>query len=468
MTHAPRSPRRYHARWVLPISHPALSHGTVVVHGDRIAWVGPRRDAPPGDDVELGDAILLPGLVNTHSHLELTAMRGFLEGLDFRHWIGRLTRARLEVLAGEALVDSSLLGIAEGLRAGITTYADTSESGAPMTAMIAMGVRGIMYREVFGPDPDPDVASAAIAELKERLAIHRACETPLVRAGISPHAPYSVSEPLFALAAELSRAESVPIAVHIAESRDESRLVQHGDGGFADWLRGRDIPLPMTARSPIALLERAGVLRSRPLLIHCVTVDPADIATIRAHDCAVTHCPASNAKLGHGIAPLRELLAAGVRTGLGSDSVASNNRMDVLEEARLASLLQRARHRRFDLMPASAMLELSTLGGARALDLDGEIGSLEPGKSADLAAFPLGGVRDVPVHDPADTLIHAIAGRPASFVAIAGRELVRDGEPRYDEADIIERNRRHGSALAGWAGYGSSDIILHQPPPSEP
>lgn len=468
MTHHSPTVRRYHARWVLPISRPAVAHGTVVVNGDRIAWVGPRRDAPPGEDVDLGEAILLPGLVNTHSHLELTAMRGFLEGLGFRNWIRRLTSARREVLDDDAMVDSSMLGIAEGLRAGITTFADTSESGAPMTAMLSMGVRGIMYREVFGPNPRPEAAAAAIAELRERLGVHRACDTALVRAGISPHAPYSVSEALFTLAAELAQDESLPIAVHIAESDDESRLVEHGDGEFADWLGGRNLPLPVRARSPIALLERAGVLAARPLLIHCVRVDGRDIAAMRSHDCAVAHCPASNAKLGHGIAPLGEMLGAGMRVGLGSDSVASNNRMDILEEARFASLLQHAKHRRFDALPAAAVLELATLGGARALQLDGEIGSLDPGKAADLTAFALGGVRDVPTHDPCDALVHAIAGRPAWFVAVAGRELVRHGQPLFDEADILRRNRAHGQALANWAGYRSSDITPNESTPSEP
>ena len=134
---------RYHARWVLPISRPPLEHATVVEDAGRIPYVGPRRDAPPGVDVDLGDVALTPGLVNAHTHLELTVMRGFLEDLEFRSWIFRLTRARREALSPDALFDSACAGIAEGLMAGITTYADTNDSGAPFRALRAMGARGI-------------------------------------------------------------------------------------------------------------------------------------------------------------------------------------------------------------------------------------------------------------------------------------------------------------------------------------
>ena len=142
----------YHARWVLPITEPAIENGTVTVEHGRIAYVGPRRDGA-GDSVDLGDAILMPGLVNAHCHLELTAMRGFLEDLDFRRWILRLTSAKRAVLTTEALLDSARLGLEEGIRAGITTYADTCDSGVVLDAMIEYGVRGIMYQELFGPDP---------------------------------------------------------------------------------------------------------------------------------------------------------------------------------------------------------------------------------------------------------------------------------------------------------------------------
>lgn len=439
---------RYHARWVLPISRPALEHATVVEHDGHIAYVGPRSDAPAGLDVDLGDVALLPGLVNAHTHLELTVMRGFLEQLDFRSWIIRLTRARRDVLLPSTLVDSAKAGIAEGLLAGVTTYADTNDSGAPFRAMREMGVRGISYQEVFGPDPAQ--CAEAIEGLRTKVVAMRADETPLVRAGVSPHAPYSVSDALFEATAGYARAERLPIAVHIAEGEDESSLVQYALGAWADAHRARGMAVVARAGSPIRLLEQTRVLDARPLLIHCVRADGDDVRRIASHDCSVAHCPASNAKLGHGIAPLTDFLEAGVRVGLGSDSVASNNRMDLLDEARLAILMQRARVRGHDALSAPKVLELATLGGARALGLEGEIGSLDVGKSADLAAFPLHHARSAPVYDPATALVFSAAGTSATFVAVAGQVLVRDGRlvgPAANPPDLEAPAR----ALAEWS-----------------
>jgi 5-methylthioadenosine/S-adenosylhomocysteine deaminase len=439
---------RYHARWVLPISRPPISNGTVVERDGRIAYVGDRSGAPAGIDVDLGDVALTPGLVNAHTHLELTVMRGFLEDLDFRSWIFRLTRARREALAPEALIDSARFGIAEGLLAGITTYADTNESGAPFRAMLDMGVRGISYQEVFGPDPAQ--CADALAGLRGKVDALRREATALVRPGVSPHAPYSVCDALFEGTAALAVQEGLPVAVHIAESADESSLVQHALGGWAESHRSRGIDVVPRADSPIALLERVGVLRVRPLLIHCVRVDGGDVGTIARHDCAIAHCPASNAKLGHGIAPLTEFLRAGIRVGIGSDSVASNNRMDLLDEARLAILMQRARTAQFNAISASAALELATLGGARALGLASEIGSLDVGKSADLAAFPLETPRSAPVYDPAPALVFAASGRMATFVAVAGRPLVRDGR-LVGPAATVPSLEFAAQALAEWS-----------------
>jgi 5-methylthioadenosine/S-adenosylhomocysteine deaminase len=417
---------RYHARWVCPISAVPIADGTVIEEQGRITFVGARTDAPAtGPDVELGDAILLPGLVNAHCHLELTAMRGFLDGLEFLEWILRLTRSRHAVLTTESMLDAARLGVEEGLRAGITTFADTGDSGTGFDAMLERGVRGICYREVFGPDPAQ--CASAIEGLRAKVATMRPRETGLVRVGVSPHAPYTVSDELFRATAAFAAESVLPLAVHIAESALESDLVIDAAGRFADGLRGRGLTIEPRARTPVELLRTLGVLDVHPLLIHCVRVDGADLRAIVAHRCGVAHCPASNAKLAHGVAPLTAMMSSHVRVGLGSDSVASNDRMDLLEEARLASLFASAREQRADVLPASRALELATLGGARARGLEDEIGTLEVGKAADLAAFPLDADRRAPTHDPVAALIFALAGTPASFVAVAGKVLVRDG-----------------------------------------
>ncbi|MEO6528328.1 MAG: amidohydrolase family protein [Gemmatimonadaceae bacterium] len=440
---------RLHARWVVPVSAPPIRDATVVEQGGRITYVGPRVGAPDGgDEVELGEALLLPGLVNAHCHLELTAMRGFLDGLTFRDWILRLTSARRAVLDAGSLLDAARLGVEEGVRAGITTFADTGDSGAGFDAMLERGVRGICYREVFGPDPAQ--CERAAADLRDTVLAMRARETDEVRVGISPHAPYTVSDALFGATIALARELAMPIAVHIAESALESELVVDGAGLFADGLRARGIETAPRARSPIALLESLGVLDVQPLLIHCVRVDDTDIRSIADHDCSVAHCPASNARLAHGVAPLAELLAAGVNVGLGSDSVASSDRMDLLDEARLALLFAAARSARVDALSAVDALELATLGGARALGIAREVGSIEIGKSADLAAFPLGASGRSPVHDPVSAAVLALSGTPASFVTVAGRQLVRDGALLDADPLLATRVQVTADRLQAW------------------
>jgi cytosine/adenosine deaminase-related metal-dependent hydrolase len=414
---------RYHARWVLPVSAPPIEDGTVVVEMDRITYVGPRSRAPVARDVELGDAVITPGLVNAHTHLDLTLLRGRLQGLPFFDWIRGLVAAR-ERLTHEELRKSARLGIIEGLQAGITTYADTAPSGAPFDALLETGARGIAYREVFGPDPAQ--CDAALADLKRAVADMRMRETRLVSVGVSPHAPYSVSDALYRETAAFAREQQLRVATHIAESEDESLLVTRGEGSFAGFLRGRGIAVVPRARTPVALLEKCDMLGRNALLIHCVRADADDIMTIAQAGCGVATCPVSNRYFAHGGAPVRELLAAGIGVGVGTDSMASNERMDIWHE----SLLAAGSVFSDDPMPGHAehllALEFATLGGARALGLDDQIGTLEAGKQADIAVFPLR-----PSDSPRAADWERYAARapiaPASMVLVAGRELVRGG-----------------------------------------
>lgn len=446
---------RYHAAWLVPISAEPVRDGTVVVHDGRIVYAGPRAAAPPGADEDLGAVILCPGLVNVHTHLELTVMRGFLEGLEFREWIVQLTTAKRTVLTRDDLFDSARAGVEEAVRAGVTTLADTCDSGVAFDAMVDGGVRGIMYQEVFGPDPAQ--CDASMAELRGKVGRFRARETSLVRIGVSPHAPYTVSDALFTAVAEYARTARLPVAVHVAESRAEADLVERGNGAFAGGLRRRGITVAPRARTPLALLDATGLLQLRPLLIHAVRADADDIALVRHHDAAVAHCPVSNARLGHGIAPLAGFRAAGVRVGLGSDSVASNNRMDILHEAHAAVLMHGVATGSAAGLAADAALRLATLGGAEALGMGDEIGSLEPGKAADLAAFRIDTPVGIPVQDPAAALVHALTGRDASFVAVAGRVLLRDGQMVSTDPGVSDRVRDAGARLGRW----HAEIVAH-------
>jgi cytosine/adenosine deaminase-related metal-dependent hydrolase len=420
----------YTAAWVLPVSRPSIRNGAVLVdeHG-RIREVGPASAVQAGDDVariDFGEAILLPGLVNVHTHPELTAMRGLLEDLPFHLWIPRLRAAKDGAAPSEAdLAACARWSCLEAVAAGITTIGATEDSGAALDAMREAGLRGTVYREVFGPDPAH--AAPALARLRDRVAAMRARETDLVRVGVSPHAPYTVSDALFGAVAAFAAAEGLPLAVHAAEAEAEVHLVTAGSGPFAAGLRTRGIATSRRARSTIGLLDATGILACRPLLIHCVHVDAADMRRIADAGAAIAHCPIANARLGHGIAPVVELLELGVSVGLGTDSVASNNRMDMLEEARAAQLMQRARLASAGALPPDRLLRLATLDGAAALRIDDRTGSLEPGKDADLCAVRLDRPHTQPVHEPAAALMLSARGGDVVFTAVRGRVLFHDG-----------------------------------------
>jgi 5-methylthioadenosine/S-adenosylhomocysteine deaminase len=435
-------PTLYLARWVLPVATPPVLDGGVLVGGDGIiAAVGPREalDCPPETEtVDLGECLLLPGLVNVHAHPELAMYRGALEDLPFRDWILRLVGSKRAALQDEDHRDAALWTAVEAIRAGMTTLAATESSAAALYALRESGLRGVVYQEVFGPDPAQ--VNASMAELEARLDELLPLETELVRVGISPHAPYTVSDDLYRAAARLALERRLPMALHIAESHAESELVARGEGDFAPGLRARGIATPARGATPVEMLERLGVLEAKPLLIHCVEVDEEDVARIASAGCAVAHCPIANARLGHGIAPVPALRRAGVTVAMGTDSVGSNNRLDLLEEARVASLLQRAIHQDWEILPAEELLRLCTIEGARALGLEDRVGTLEPGKDADLCAVSLAAPHVRPVHDPLAALFHAARAPDVVLTVVRGRVLQRDGVlATLDAGAVAER-----------------------------
>jgi 5-methylthioadenosine/S-adenosylhomocysteine deaminase len=292
-----------------------------------------------------------------------------------------------------------------------------------MQALRDVGLRGVVYQESFGPDPK--LVRENFEKLKVKLAALREHETDLVRAGVSPHAPYTVCGPQLELIADLAQSERLPLMMHAAESEAEDLLLRAGCGPFADGLAKRSIEWNAPRVSTIEYLKQVGVLGVRPLLAHCIRVDDADVELLRDTGSKVAHCPKSNAKLGHGRAPFAKFLEAGIAVGLGSDSVASNNTCDMLEEARFATLLSRASGA---VVSAQAALEAATLGGARCFELESEIGQLKEGFQADLIAVSLTGVHQVPNHDIAATLIFASSGRDVLLTVIAGREVFREGQ----------------------------------------
>ena len=413
----------------MPVSAAPIEFGAVAVNGPQIIGVGSQNeitDRFPQSHVEdFGEALILPGLINTHTHLELTLMRGYLEHEDFFAWLRKLTIARLEKLTADDLRVSATWGACEAVRAGITCVGDASDSAMmSMLALNDVGLRGVVFQESFGPDPRQ--VNENFATLKTKVAELRDIETELVRVGVSPHAPYTVCAPQLDLIAEFAGNEKLPLMMHAAESHDEELLVREGCGTFADKFVQRGIEWSAPRLSTIQYLKQRGILDRQPLLAHCIRVDDADIETLSETGSKVAHCPKSNAKLGHGRAPFAKFLAAGVAIGFGSDSVASNNTCDILEEARFAVLFSRAGDGD-RLITASDAMETATLGGARCMDLEGQIGQLSENAQADLAVLSLTGAHQIPNHDPAATAVFASSGRDVVLTVIAGREVYRDG-----------------------------------------
>ena len=291
-----------------------------------------------------------------------------------------------------------------------------------MRALQDVGLRGVIYQESFGPDPK--LVAENFEKLRARVQELRELESELVRAGVSPHAPYTVCGPQLELIASLAESERLPLMMHAAESEAEDLLLREGGGAFAEGLAKRSIEWKAPRVSTIEYLKQVGILAVRPLLAHCIRVDDADVESLRRAGAKVAHCPKSNAKLGHGRAPFAKFVESGVAVGVGSDSVASNNTCDVLEEARFATLLARASGA---VISAEDAFEVATVGGARCFELEGEIGQLKEGFQADLTVVSLSGAHQVPNYDPVATLIFASSGRDVIATVVAGREVFRGG-----------------------------------------
>lgn len=408
------SPRRLRADWVVPVSAPPISDGAVLVGGDgRIIMAGPDASVPtPSGTIAetFRGTVLIPGLVNTHTHLELTGLEGTIPPDDFVAWIARLRELKAARSAAEVF-DAACQGVRNCWAAGVTTVGDTGDSGAVIRALAHLGGAGVCYQEVFGPDPDQ--VPESLAFLARRLDELAPLAGPRIRLGISPHAPYSVSAALYHAVAALAGERGMPLAVHLAESPAETSLLTSGTGAFAEMWASRGIAPPPSARSPVAYLDRTGVLGPETLAIHVVQADHTDLATLAARQVAVAHCPLSNRSHRHGEAPLAAMLARGIAVGVGTDSVVSVGRLDLLAEARAARIL--------GALDAETALALCTVGAAQALGLGQEVGTLAPGCWGDLAAIRL---RD---RAPSDLHEAVLASGPGDVRAtwVGGREVYR-------------------------------------------
>jgi cytosine/adenosine deaminase-related metal-dependent hydrolase len=416
------------AEYVVPISSEPIDQGAVAIDGDAIAMVGVRDDViaqyPNGAVEDFGSAAMLPGFVNCHAHLELTAMRGALDNVehDFRSWLLKINELRAG-LSDDVIVQWAVAGAREAAAAGVTCIGDIGRFGhAGVAALKEVGLRGIVHQETEF-SPDNATADDDFKKLAEKFEKLHGESTDLVNVGLSPHAPYTVGSRLFELIAQYSIINRVPLTIHAAESSDEDDLMMRGEGLFAEFASRSGLEWNSPHCTPIEYLERLGVLSTRPLLAHCVTVSDGDIKRIRSNGAKIAHCPKSNAKFGHGYAPFEKFLDAGISVGLGSDSVASNNICDLLEEARFAALSARNRPGSSRFVSAREVLEASTLGGAKALGLESLIGTLEPGKQADIAVISLEHHAQQPISDIYAALVFSSNARDSCATFVGGNAI---------------------------------------------
>ena len=416
------------ANYVLPISSEPIKNGAVAIDGSVIIAVGSRSELedkyPLAETEDFGEAAILPGFVNCHSHLEITSMRGSLDDVenDFSSWLLKLNGLRAD-LSDQDICDTAAAGALEGARAGVTCFGDIGRMGhAGIAALKQVGLRGIVFQETEF-SPDNRTADDDFLKLAARYEALRDEETELVKVGLSPHSPYTVGSRLFELIAQYSIINRVPLSIHAAESADETELLAHGTGLFRGFYDRFDLDWESPHCTPIEYLERLGVLTTQPLLAHCVRVSATDIKRIESNGAKIAHCPKSNAKFGHGYAPFEAFLDAGIEVGLGSDSVASNNICDLLEEARFAVLAARNRDGSARFISPKQALETTTLGGAKALSLDAFIGTLVPGKQADIAVISLDHPAAQPVGDIYATLVFSASGRDVIKTVVAGADV---------------------------------------------
>lgn len=404
-----------HARWVIPVepARTVLDYHAVAVKDGLIADVLPsdlaRRTVQAARVVDLGEHVLIPGLVNLHTHGAMTLMRGIGDDLPLMRWLQEVIwPAEAKHVSDTFVREGTLLAAVEMLRGGITTcsdmyfHPDAAAQAFDLVGMRAMvGIVLINFPTAYATDADDYLRKGLAARDRWR-------GQPRIGFTVAPHAPYTVSDENLIRAQTLARELDLPLHIHLHETDGEIResIAAHG-------LR------------PLARLERLGIAADNLVAVHAVHLNSHDIDLLASHGASVAHCPTSNMKLASGIAPVPRLLEAGVRVGLGTDGAASNNRLDLFQEMRHAALLAKVSSGDATAVPAHSALHMATLAGAEALGLGDEIGSIVRGKRADLCAVNLGDISMRPCFEPLSHLVHAAGRDQVSHVWI-------DGESRVD------------------------------------
>jgi 5-methylthioadenosine/S-adenosylhomocysteine deaminase len=400
-------------RDVTAIVDGAVLAGTVSlrIEGTKVTAISSDPLAPrEGEAVIEGKGKLaIPGLINAHTHLPMVLFRGLADELRFEEWWRERIRPIEETLRPEDVYWGSLLGLAEMIRSGTTALADMYfHTDAIGEAVEEAGVRAVLSYGVVASDLD----SRGEEELRRAeavLARWNGKGEGRIRGAVSPHAVFTCGEAVWREAIELAREHDVLLHTHLAETRDE-----------VEWCRKE------RGATPAKYLDRIGAFTVPTLAAHCVHLDEEEIRLLADRDVTAVHCPKSNAKLGAGIAPVESMRRAGVRVALGTDGAAANNRLDMVEEMRMAALLQKGAREDASALPAREALWMATRAGGEGLRIGG--GTLTVGSEADLVLIDLEQVHTLPVYDPLSALVYAALASDVTDVMVGGRFLLRDGE----------------------------------------
>ena len=394
-----------------------IEHGAVAIANGRIAAVGPAEHllelAPTGEVVNATDCIVLPGLVNTHSHLAMTLLRGVADDLPLIRWLeDHIWPAEREHMSREAVIVGTRLAAVEQLLAGVTTTTDMYFFADDVARTLAeVGMRGVVAESLIDfatpRCPDPDDMVERQRELIEAFRNH-----PLIVPSVAAHSPYSVCAANLVREAELADIAGVPLQIHLAETRWEVEKL-----------------LAEKGMSPVAYLADLGVLGERTVAAHCVHLSETDIELLAEFEVGVSHNPVSNLKLASGVSPVPAMVARGLKVGLGTDGAASNNTLDLLRDMQLAALVHKVTTGDPTVLPARTMVEMVTRRGAEVLGLDHRIGTLSEGKEADLVCLGLDRPHAQPMYDPFSHLVFAARAADVRHVMVLGRSVVRGGRP---------------------------------------
>ncbi len=416
-----------------PNSQP-IRDGAVAVRGGEIVAVGP-ADSIGGarETLDAGGGLIVPGFVNTHTHLAMTLLRGFADDYPLRPWLEEhIWPAERGLMTADTVAAGTALAAIESLKAGVTCVCDMYFHAERIIGVLeTIGLRAVVPESLID-FPTPSCPTPEVALARQRALLERFSGHPLFVPAVAPHSPYSVSAQNLVKEAELAEEFDAPLVIHLAETRWEVEKIQAEKG-----------------LSPVAYLADLGILSERTVAAHCVHVSEGDLELLAEFDVGVASNPVSNLKLGSGVAPVPQMLARGIKVSFGTDGAASNNTLDLLRDVQLAALLYKGVTGDPTCMPARVMAELLTLGGARVLGLHDRIGSLEPGKRADLVCLCTDEPHSVPAFDPYAHIAYAARASDVRHVIVDGRIVVRDGRmTTVNEAEVIAEARAITARIA--------------------